>query len=86
MRRSSRVSFALPVEQIDQVRRIVDGGEFASSAAVIREAVRAFLHRRELHAGQHGSARFSRAVQASLEALEPAERVDLLFDAGDAKA
>lgn len=86
MRRSSRVSIALPRDQVDHVRRIVEAGEFASSAAVIREALRAFLHRHALHGGQHGTARFSRAVQARLEALEPAERVDLLFDAGDAKA
>jgi len=86
MRRSSRVSIAIPQDQIDQVRRIVEAGEFATSAAVIREALRAFLHRRTLHAGQHGSARFSRAVQEHLQSLEPAERVDLLFDAGDAKA
>ena len=86
MRRSSRLNIALPREQIDQVRRMVEAGEFASSAAVIREALRAFLHRHALHGGQHGSARFSRAIQARLESTEPAERVDLLFDAGDAKA
>jgi Arc/MetJ-type ribon-helix-helix transcriptional regulator len=80
------VSIALPHEQLDQVRGIVAAGEFASSAAVIREALGAFLHRHALHGGQHGSARFSRAIQARLESLEPAERVDLLFDAGDAKA
>lgn len=86
MRRSSRVSIALPHDQLDQMRRIVEAGEFASSTAVIREALRAFLLRHALHGGQHGSARFSRAIQARLESLDPAERVDLLFDAGDAKA
>lgn len=86
MRRSSRVSIALPRDQAEHVRRIVEAGEFASSAAVVREALRAFLSRHSLHGGQHGSARFGRVVQARLESLEPAERVDLLFDAGDAKA
>ena len=86
MRRSSRLSIAIAREQIDQVRQLVEAGEFASSAAVLREALRAFLHRRALHGGQHGTARLSRTLQARLESVEPAERVDLLFDAGDAKA
>jgi Arc/MetJ-type ribon-helix-helix transcriptional regulator len=86
MRRSGKLNIAIPRDQIDQVRRLVDAGEFASSAAVVREALRAFLHRRALHGGPHGATRLSRTLQARLEALEPAERVDLLFDAGDAKA
>jgi len=86
MRRSGRVSIAIPRDEIEQVRGIVEAGEFASTAAVMREALRAFLHRRALHAGQFGAARLSRTLQARLESLEPAERVDLLFDAGDAKA
>ena len=86
MRRSGKLNIAVPRDQIDQVRRLVDAGEFASSAAVVREALRSFLHRRALHGGPHGAARLTRTLQARLEALEPAERVDLLFDAGDAKA
>ena len=86
MRRSGKLNIAIPRDQIDQVRRLVDAGEFASSAAVVREALRSFLHRRTLHGGSHGATRLSRTLQARLEALEPAERVDLLFDAGDAKA
>ena len=86
MSRSGKLSIAVSRDQIDQVRRLVEAGEFASSGAVIREALRAFLHRRALHAGQHGTARLVRTLQARLESVEPAERVDLLFDAGDAKA
>lgn len=86
MRRSGKLSIAIPRDQFEQMRRLVEAGEFASSAAVIREALRAFLHRRALHASQHGATRLSRTLQARLESLEPAERVDLLFDAGDAKA
>ena len=86
MRRSGKMNIASPRDHIDQVRRLVDAGEFASSAAVVREALRSFLHRRALHGGQFGASRLSRTLQARLEALEPAERVDLLFDAGDAKA
>ncbi|HEY2708200.1 MAG TPA: hypothetical protein VGI95_09115 [Caulobacteraceae bacterium] len=69
------------------MRRVVEAGEFTSSAAVIREAVRAFLHRRALHAGALGVSRLRRSLQARHEPLtEPVERVDLMFDAGDAKA
>jgi Arc/MetJ-type ribon-helix-helix transcriptional regulator len=76
----------VPHDQLDQVRSLVEAGEFASSAAVLREALRAFLHRRTLHGGQLSASRLSRTVQARLESLEPFERVDLMFDAGDAKA
>jgi Arc/MetJ-type ribon-helix-helix transcriptional regulator len=86
MSRRGRLSIAISRDQLEQVRRLVDAGEFASSAAVMREALRAFLHRRALHGGQLSASRLSRSLQARLESLEPAERVDLLFDAGDAKA
>jgi Arc/MetJ-type ribon-helix-helix transcriptional regulator len=86
MKRSRRMSIDVPRDQIEQVRHLVEAGEFASTSAVIREALRAFLHRRALHAGQLGASRLSRTLQARLEPGEPFERVDLLFDAGDAKA
>jgi Arc/MetJ-type ribon-helix-helix transcriptional regulator len=86
MRRSGKLSVTVPSDQMDQVRHIVDAGEFASPAAVIREALRAFLHRRAMHAGQLGATRLSHTIEARLDAPEPFERVDLLFDAGDAKA
>jgi Arc/MetJ-type ribon-helix-helix transcriptional regulator len=86
MSRSDKISAAVRRDELDQVRRLVEAGEYASSAAVLREALRAFLHRRTLHAGQLGAARFSRTVQERLASLEPSERVDLMFDAGDAKA
>ena len=85
MKRSRRLSIALPHDQIDQVRNLVEAGEFTSTSAVVREALRTFLHRRALHAGQLGASRLSRTLQARLEG-EPFERVDLMFDAGDAKA
>ena len=84
MKRSRRLSVALPTEQTSHIRRIVDAGEFASASAVIREAVRTWLKRRTLHGGRHVAARLSRGVQAVREGPEPFERVELLFDAGDA--
>ena len=85
MNRSGRLSVALPHEQASHVRGIVEAGEFASASAVIREALRAWLHRRALHAGRHGATRLSRSLEAQREPAEPVfERVELLFDAGDA--
>jgi antitoxin ParD1/3/4 len=85
MSRSGKISVALPRQQITQLKDIVEAGEYGSAAAVMREALRSFLHRRDVRAS--GLARFSRSGQAWLEGRpEPAERVELLFDAGDAKA
>ena len=88
MSRSGKISVELTPQQLSLVRSIVQGGEFTSAAAVVREALRSFLHRRALHAGSHGATRFSRSLEARQEAhaAEVSERVELLFDAGDAKA
>lgn len=88
MKRSGKISVAVPREHLLQIRRVVDAGEFASAAAVVREAVRAWLHRRTLHAGRHGAARLSRTLETRIDLphAEPTERVELMFDAGDAKA
>ncbi len=86
MRRSGKISVEVTHEELAQVRRIVGAGEFGSAAALMREALRSFLHRRALHAGFHGAGRFTRSLEARHDALEVAERVELLFDAGDAKA
>ena len=85
---SYKINVNLPSQQHAQVVRAVEAGEFRSAAAVVREALRVWLHRRALHAGAHGAQRFSRTLEARHDApiVEPAERVELLFDAGDAKA
>jgi Arc/MetJ-type ribon-helix-helix transcriptional regulator len=87
MSRSGKLSVDLTPEQLSQVRRIVQAGEFGSAAAVMREALKNWLHRRALHAGPHGAGHFARSLEARREALvEISERVELMFDAGDAKA
>ncbi len=86
MSRSGKISVALSKQQLSDLRRIVEAGEFASAAEAVREAVRSFLHRRTLYAGPHGVSRFNRSVEARRDPPDPVERVDLLFDAGDAKA
>ena len=88
MSRSGKISVELAPDQLSQIRRIVEAGEFSSGAALLREAISAFLNRRALHAGPHGVARFSRSLEQRQEVIPPeiAERVELMFDAGDAKA
>ena len=88
MSRSGKISVEVTAQQLSQVRSIVGAGEFDSAAAVLREALRTWLHRRALHAGAHGAARFSRSLEARQDLIqaESLERVELLFDAGDAKA
>lgn len=91
MRRSdkpgAKVSLSLTPQQHSQIRRVVEAGEFASAAAVVKEALRAWLHKRTLHAGGHGAERLRRSLEARQDVShEPCERVELLFDAGDAKA
>jgi Arc/MetJ-type ribon-helix-helix transcriptional regulator len=88
MSRSGKISVTLTSQQLSKIDRIVGSGEFASASEVVREAVRAWLARRPLHAGRHGAAQFTRSIQArhGPSAAEPCERVELLFDAGDAKA
>ena len=85
MKRSGKISVALPSDQASHIRRIVEAGEFASASEVVREAIRSWLQRRALHGGRHGAARLKRSVETRRETPEPPfERVELLFDAGDA--
>lgn len=86
MKRSDRISVGLSPQQRAQLRMMVEAGEFRSSAAAVREAVRTWLQRRSLHAGPLGSIRLARTIKARQETPEPFERVELMFDAGDAKA
>jgi len=88
MRRFAKIAVSLSAEQLAQVRRVIDAGEFRSAADVMREALRSFLDRRRQHAGPPGAQRFSRSLRArSIPPVgEAAERVELMFDAGDAKA
>jgi Arc/MetJ-type ribon-helix-helix transcriptional regulator len=88
MSRSGRISVNLSPQQLAQIHAVVDAGEFNSVPAIVREAVRVWLHRRALHAGPHGAQRLTRSLEARHVApvVEPAERVELMFDAADAKA
>ena len=88
MERTGKLSITVSKPQLTQVKSLVEAGEFESAAAVVREALRSWLHRRALYAGRHGAAGFKRTLEARRPIVqgEPSERVELLFDAGDAKA
>jgi len=81
---TGKISVALPADQVSHIRRIVEAGEFASASDVVREALRSWLQRRKLHGGRHVAARLSRSLEARRDSEPPFERVELLFDAGDA--
>jgi len=81
MKASGRVSVALSAEQLRQVSQIVQSGEFDSAGEVMREALRSWLHHRTARAG----ARLRRTGRTFIE-TQPFERVELMFDAADAKA
>jgi len=47
-----RVTVTMPTEMTAVIRQAVDGGEYASTSEVVREAVRAWKTRRQLMAGE----------------------------------
>jgi Arc/MetJ-type ribon-helix-helix transcriptional regulator len=91
MRASGKISVALTADQLGRVWDAVECGEFDSPGAVLREALLAWLDARTEAAGRHAaiSRRIGRSFGGAADGLqpaEPAERVELLFDARDAKA
>ena len=50
-----KVSIALPTDMLAMVRQAVDGGDYASSSEVVREALREWKARRALAAGANSS-------------------------------
>jgi antitoxin ParD1/3/4 len=45
-----RLSIALPAPMAEAVRQVVEAGEYASASEVVRDALRLWEQRRELHA------------------------------------
>ncbi|MFI4935346.1 MAG: type II toxin-antitoxin system ParD family antitoxin [Caulobacterales bacterium] len=91
MKTSGKISVALSAAQLRHVRRLVEAGEFTSAGAVVREALKSWLHRKGEDARRHAliEARIRRtfgASRAEAPHAETFERVELMFDAGDAKA
>ena len=44
-----KISIALPAEMVAQVREAVETGEYASSSEVVRDALREWTQKRNLH-------------------------------------
>ena len=90
MKASGKISVTLSGEAARELRRLVEDEGFASAGAVMEEAFRFWLQSRSRWTGRkrwtaaHVTRSFAPALHAPLG--EPYERVELLFDAGDAKA
>jgi Arc/MetJ-type ribon-helix-helix transcriptional regulator len=87
MTASGKISVALTAEELSRIRGIVAAGAFDSPSDVLREALRYWLAER--CADTRPQSAFGRPFGHRRRGDPPAEifeRVDLLFDAGDAKA
>jgi Arc/MetJ-type ribon-helix-helix transcriptional regulator len=81
---SGKIVVAVEHDQFSLIQRMVAAGEFASPSEIVGEALRTWLHGRGHGPGAErlrDSIRAWRGQQA-----EPVERVELMFDARDAKA
>ena len=87
MTASGKISVALTAEELSRVRGIVEAGAYDSPADVLRAALRSWLAQRcQDIRPQAALGRSFAERRRHVPPAEPLERVDLLFDAGDAKA
>ena len=96
MKASGKIVVTLSGDPARQVRRLVEDEAFASPSAVMEEALRFWLQSRSRWIGRkRWAAAYITRTFAPVEAPEaperpiigePSERVELMFDAGDAKA
>jgi Arc/MetJ-type ribon-helix-helix transcriptional regulator len=93
MKASGKIVVTLSGDPARQVRRLVEDEAFASPSAVMEEALRFWLQSRSRWVGRkRWAAAYVTRTFAPAEAPppqsfgEPSERVELMFDAGDAKA
>jgi antitoxin ParD1/3/4 len=73
-----KISIALPPEMVASLRKAVDGGEYASSSEVVREALRDWNHKRQLQ--QNGVEELRRVWQAAREKNGPYVPADEVMD------
>ena len=86
MQTSGKYSVTLTAEQRRQVWDIVDEGEFDTPGAVLREALRAWLAARSDDPVGRIPPMNRSFKRRRTDIPDPYERVDLMFDARDAKA
>ena len=86
MTASGKISVALTAEELSRIRGIVAAGDFDSPAEVLREALKSWLANRCEDIRPRSG--FGRSFGRRRDDPPPDifERVDLLFDARDAKA
>jgi len=73
-----KISIALPVEMVLQVRQAVDAGEYASSSEVVREALREWKYKRELQ--QNGISELRQLWQEARADKRPGLDADEVLD------
>ena len=85
-----KIRVGLSASEMRRISDLVASGEFTSPSAVIHEALRSWFRERAEAAWLHGEtcASTHRALGDDFtgETWTPHERVELLFDAADAKA
>ncbi len=72
-----KISIALPPEMVAMVREAVDGGEYASSSEVVRDALRDWSYKRQLQ--QHDLNRLKAAWDEAMLDTRPGLTVDEVF-------
>jgi antitoxin ParD1/3/4 len=72
-----KISIALPPEMVAQVREAVDGGEYASSSEVVRDALRDWSYKRQLQ--QHDLSRLKAAWDEAMLDQSPGLPADEVF-------
>jgi len=90
MKASGKITVTLSGGSARQLRRLLEDEAFASPAAAVEEALRFWLQSHSRSGGRtRRAANFMKRAFASPRGVplgEPYERVELLFDAADAKA
>lgn len=78
MSTAEKISIALPPEMVASIRGAVATGEYASSSEVVRDALRAWTHKRNLR--QQGITELRQLWQEALNDKSPGIPVDEVLD------
>ena len=78
MSTAEKISIELPQEMVATIRGAVATGEYASSSEVVRDALRAWTHKRSLR--QQGVAELRQLWQDALSDKTPGTPVDVVLD------
>ena len=73
-----KISIALPPEMVAQLRQAVETGEYASSSEVVRDALRAWNHKRQLR--QNGIAELRQLWQQARADNSPGVSANEVLD------